>query len=270
MLDFGVFNQSVIIGVICILFCDNSNNLFEISVQVMGIGQKFIVLGNVEGYFFIMLCINSVIILESEGGVEKNVVVIFYNYDILFVVWYKYGVINKDILIKVQGVNFVGLVIVGSEYLNFDLIVVVDLDGKVWYVIVDGNGVFCIVNLDVIIGVVFGLDVVGGVFIYFGLFMVVFDSVGNVKNLVFNVDGELFVYDSKVIDVVNVLKVVVIFGVIVLMFSIIMFVVLVVVNIFILVVNLDCKGVCVFNNSVVVFRLVFGDVDVMVIYLVVV
>lgn len=265
-LDFGVLNQSATIGVIRTLFCDNSNNPSEISVQVMGTGQKFTVPGNAEGYFPITSRINSAIILESEGGAEKNVVVIFYNYDIPPAVWYKYGAINKDIPIKAQGANPAGSVIAGSEYPNPDLIAAVDPDGKVRYVTVDGNGALRIANLDVTIGAVFGPDAVGGAPTHPGLLMAVLDSAGNVKNLALNADGELLAHDSKVIDAVNALKAAVISGATAPTSSTITSVASAVANTPILAANPDRKGVCVFNNSAAVLRLALGDVDATVIY----
>ena len=196
VLDFTIINQAQVFGVPRAVFIDNGTNPSEVDVYVQGTDQFFTVPALSVGVYSLDAMNNSARIeFVTEGGATDIVTITVYNWEKAPIVWYKYGAVNKDIPIKVQGALPDGTQL-PAEYDNGELIAGIDPDGKVKTITVDASGAIRIANLDVTIGAVFGPDAEGTPPTHPGILIATLDDNGNVINLKLNANGELPVHDA--------------------------------------------------------------------------
>lgn len=194
--DFTVINQQQVLGVIKGMFIDNSSNPNEVTVSVSNTDQYFTVPAYAEGVFKIDAQINSRIKLETDGGASDQVTVTFYNREVAPSVWYRYGAINKDIALKMQGANASGSNLDTDTFNNPFPMAGRQADGTLTPILVDAQGKVGIDNLNVNIGAVFGPDAVGTAPTKPGILTAVLDSAGNVIDLSLDANGDLPVADD--------------------------------------------------------------------------
>lgn len=253
-IDFNSINQQQQIGVIRTMFCDNSNNPSEIVVTALGTGQRFTIPAYAEGYFPIVSRLNAGIVLESDGGTTKPVIVIFFNYDFPIGVWYKYGAVNKDVAQKTQGALPDGSD-VGGQYGNGNIIAGRDPNGKVKTVATDANGALMIANLNVTIGAVFGVDAVGVVPTKAPNLFAVLDKDGKVAIPALTPNSELKTKDADVATKLDTLNTTLARPSNAARTA----VVAAVVDTPVLAANVNRKGATIYNDSIATLYLAFGD-----------
>lgn len=196
VLDFTVINQQQVFGTPRAVFIDNGSNPSEVNVYVQGTDQFFTVPSNSVGVYALDAMNNSARIeFVTDGGAEDIVTITVYNWERAPIVWYKYGAVNKDIPIKVQGA-YPDDHQLPDDFGNGVMIAGISPDGKVKTINTDANGNIIVSNLDITIGAVYGPDAVGANPTHPGVLTAVLDSTGKVLNLTLNANGEIKTHDA--------------------------------------------------------------------------
>lgn len=139
-LDFTVVNQQQVFGIPRALFIDNGSNPNEVEVAISQTDMFFTVPAFAEGYFKLDAAQNSRINFVTTGGATDKVTITVYNYEIPPNVWYKFGPINTDKALKVQGTQPTGTDMDTADNNYPVLFAGVQADGTLTRVRVDSQG----------------------------------------------------------------------------------------------------------------------------------